>query len=159
MNQDEMNQAEEETLDNMNGELDETLDGLADLPKDAPYPAGAYMVKLTPRRGTKPGSYIISLEHQETLELAATVADDDMPQVGDKSTVFLATKKKDGTPNEFGQGQLKLVLSPLGELFDTKSIQGILDAAKGGVTCAVVVAVRKQSGYDDSQTIKSVTTA
>lgn len=137
--------------------LDETLDDLADLPATQPFPAGAHAVKLTVKRNTKKaGSYIVEMVHQETVELANP--NDTEPKEGDKSTIFISTKKKDGTVNEFGQGQLKVVLKPLGELMQTNSISEILEGTKEGVDAVVVVGIRKSKDeqYDDQQNIKKV---
>lgn len=142
-----------ETLDM----LDETLDDLADLPSNQPFPAGAHQVKLAVRRNTKKaGGYIVELIHQATIELSSPDATE--PKPGDKSTVFIRTKKKDGTVNEFGQGQLKNVLKPIGAALNTASISEILEAVKDGIEAVVVVSVRKSKdeNYEDQQDIKSV---
>lgn len=157
MNEAQHNANNEETLDGLAG--DETLDDLADLPRTAPFPGGAYVVDLFVKRNAKKaGSYIVEMKHVETVELAATVEnEEELPQAGDKSTVFIHTKSKDGNPNEIGQGQLKLVLNPLAAMLDTKVIAEILEGAKAGIRCAVVVKIRPgKDGYDDSQDIVKV---
>lgn len=148
-----------ETLDM----LDETLDDLADLPESKPFPAGAHLCTVHVRRNTnKPGSYVVELVHKEVIELSSPVEDESLlPKPGDKSTVFISTKKKDGTVNEFGQGQLKLVLKPMAEVANSTSISEILDAIKSGVDCGVVVGIRKSKDpqYDDQQSIISLSVA
>lgn len=142
-----------ETLDM----LDATLDDLADLPSNQPFPAGAHQVKLKVRRNPKKtGSYVVEMVHQATIELSSPDAVE--PKEGDKSTVFISTKKKDGSVNEFGQGQLKIVLKPIGAALNTSSIGEILEATKDGVDAVVVVGIRKSKDeqYDDQQDIKSV---
>lgn len=152
----QMNQ-NEETLDDL---LDETLDDLADLPETKPFPAGAHRANVKVRRNTKkPGQYIVEMTHQEVLELAnPNTEEDKLPKVGDKSTVFIVTKTKDGKPNEFGQGQLKLVLKPLATLANSNNIGDILETTKDGVDCVVVVGIRKSKdeNYDDQQDIKKL---
>ena len=154
MTEAQMNSNEE----TMNDLLDETLDDLADMPETKPFPAGAHLVDLTVKRiPKKAGGYVVEMTHVEVMELANPA--DNHPAPGDKSTVFIHTKKKDGTPNELGQGQLKLVLKPLAALYETAVISEIIDQCKSGVRCAVLVTVRKpkeDSGYDPSQDIKSV---
>lgn len=144
---------EDQTLDM----LDETLDDLADLPESKPFPAGAHACKMKVRRNTKKaGQYIVELIHQATVELAS--ATDTEPKEGDKSTVFIATKKKDGTVNEIGQGQLKIILKPIGAMLNTSSVNEILEATKDGVDVIAVVSIRKSKDeqYEDSQQIKSI---
>ena len=143
----------DQTLD----QLDETLDDLADLPSSKPWPAGAYeaTVKIS-RMPKKAGSYAINLTCVQPIELADPAAEP--PAEGDQSAVFIHTMKKDGNKNEFGQGQLKIVLKPIGAMLGTSSINEILEATKDGVDAVVVVGVRKSKDeqYDDQQDIKSV---
>ena len=147
----------EETLDDL---LDETLDDLADLPETKPWAAGVHKAKVIVRRNTKKaGSYIVEMIHQESLEFTnPNLAEEEQPKEGDKSTLFISTKKKDGTPNEFGQGQLKLVLKPMAALANTNNIAEILDTIKDGVECIVIVGIRKSRDeqYDDQQEIKKI---
>lgn len=151
----EHNQADE-TLDL----LDETLDDLADLPQNKPFPAGAHLVQLKIRRNDKkPGQFVVEMTHQEVVELTnPNIAEEDLPKMGDKSTVFISTKKKDGSKNEIGQGQLKIVMSPIGKMLGTNSISEIIEGSKDGVLAAVVVKIRadKSGDYDDQQQIVSV---
>lgn len=146
------NTSNEETMDDLG--LDETLDDLADLPETKPFPAGAHRALVKIRKNTKkPGQYIVELIFAENIEL--TNPEDTLPNPGDKSTIFIATKKKDGQPNEFGQGQLKKVMKPIATMLGTNVIADILEATKDGIDCAVVVSIKKdKSGeYDDQQNI------
>lgn len=155
-NEAQMN-ANEETLDDL---LDETLDDLADLPETKPFPAGAHNVKVTVRRNTKKaGAYIVEMVHNEVVELSnPNLPEEEHPKPGDKSTVFISTITKDGKKNEFGQGQLKLVLKPLAALVGSNNIAAILEGTKDGVECVVVVGIRKSKdeNYDDQQDIKGI---
>lgn len=144
-----------QTLD----DLDETLDDLADLPETKPFPAGAHIVALKIRRNPKKaGQYVVEMLHEEVVELANPTDEESTPKPGDKSTVFIATKKKDGTANEIGQGQLKIVMKPIGAMLGTNSIGEILEGAKAGVRCAVVLSIKsdKTGQYDDANNITSV---
>lgn len=134
------NEAHDE--DNMDNMLDETLDDLADMPSTAPFPAGAHLVSLKMKRiPKKVGGYVAEMTFKAVVEMSNPNAEE--PAVGDKSTMFINTKKKDGTPNEFGQGQLKLFLKPIGTMLGTSSIQECLDATKEGLDVIAVVSVRK----------------
>ena len=144
---------QDQTLD----QLDETLDDLADLPSSKPWPAGAYeaTVKIS-RMPKKAGSYAINLVCVQPIELADPATEP--PAEGDQSAVFIHTMKKDGTKNEFGQGQLKKILSPIADALNTRSVGEILEAAKDGIAAIVVVKIRKSKdeNYDDSQEIVSL---
>lgn len=135
--------------------LDETLDDLADMPSTAPFPAGSHLCSMKVKRNTKkPGAYVVELTHKATIEMSNTSAEE--PKEGDKSTLFISTKKKDGTVNEFGQGQLKTILKPIGAMLGTASITEILEATKDGIDVIATVTVRKSKDeqYDDQQDIK-----
>ena len=69
----------EDTLDS----LDETLDDLADLPQNKPFPAGAHLVQLKIRRNEKKaGQYIVEMTHQEVVELTnPNIAEEDRKSV------------------------------------------------------------------------------
>lgn len=143
-------QYNDETIDM----LDETLDDLADMPSQKPFPAGAHFVSVViSRMDKKPGSYVVNMTYKEPIEMGSPNAE--VPAAGDKSAVFIHTKKKDGSKNEFGQGQLKMVLNPIGDALQTKSISEILEATKNGMDAIVVVKVRKSKddNYDDAQDI------
>lgn len=144
----------DETLDDMG--LDETLDDLADLPQTKPFPAGAHLVDITIRRNAKkPGQYIVEQKYRELVELTAEVDEDQLPKAGDKSTIFIATKKKDGSPNEIGQGQIKLIMKPIATMLGSNVIADVIAATANGLTAMVVVKVRKDTKgeYDDQQEI------
>lgn len=139
----------EQTVDSL---LDETLDDLADLPQSKPFPAGAHKASMVVSRDAKkPSLYFAKFTHQETLEVSAPTAD--LPKAGDEAVMFIHTKKKDGTPNEFGQGQLKMILAPLAEKLGTKNITELLEATKSGIDVAIVSGVRSQEGYQDQMSL------
>lgn len=141
---------EDQTLD----QLDETLDDLADMPAQNLWPAGAYAAKIRiSRMPKKAGSYVVNMDHQQTIEL--TNPADTEPANGDQTASFIHTRKKDGTANEFGQGQLKALLAPIAQALETRSINDILEATKNGIDAIVVVKIRKSKdpAYSDSQDI------
>lgn len=132
--------------------LDETLDDLADAPSTALWAAGAYAAKLTiSRMEKKPHTFVFNMECQQPIEL--TNPSDTEPAPGDKTVVFIHTRKKDGSANEFGQGQLKAALKPIAYALNTFSVNEILEATKNGLDVIVVLKVRKSKdpAYDDSQ--------
>lgn len=147
-------------IESMDDLLDETLDDLADLPETRTFPAGAHRALVTVRRNTKKkGGYIVEMKHQEVIELTnPNEPEDNLPKLGDKSTIFISTISKDGSKNEFGQGQLKIVLKPLAALSESNTIADILEVAKDGVECVVIVGIRKSKdpAYDDQQDIKKL---
>lgn len=140
--------------------LDDTLDDLADLPKQSPYPAGAYLTSVkVSRMENKPTVYVINMTLKEVIELAnPNTPESEIPSTGDQSTVFIHTRKKDGTANTIGQGQLKVVLAPLASAMETNNISEILEATKNGVDMITVVKIRKDKTgqYDDAQEIVKV---
>lgn len=148
----------DETMDNL---LDETLDDLADLPQVAPFPAGAHSAKMTIQRKkekdqVKPGAYMVIFEHLNVLELADATANP--PKPGDKAILNIFTKKKDGGRNEFGEGQLKLILSPLAERLGTTKVGELIEATKDGVEVGIVTGIQKAKDpqYQDQMTLRKI---
>ncbi len=144
---------DDETMDM----LDETLDDLADMPETKPFAAGAHLASVKIKRNTKKaGSYVVEMTHKAVIELSNPA--DNEPKEGDKSTLFISTKKKDGTVNEFGQGQIKLFLKPVGAMLGTGSINDCLAATKDGLDMIVVCGIRKSKDeqYDDQQSVSKV---
>ena len=135
--------------------LDETLDDLADLPEFKPYPNGAHVATLTleiiPAKDKKPQYYKASFKYVQAAELENPT--DVSPNPGDQFSIFLHTKKKDGTPNEIGQGQLKVLAGPIGEKLGLRSVREICEATKSGIQVMIVTKTRKQDGYPDTMNI------
>lgn len=141
---------------------DELLDDLADLPSIAPYPPGAHQAKMTitkkPGKPAKDGKAATAPSYQAMFEYIAPMELVDPsktpPNAGDKSFVNIFTKKKDGTPNEFGQGQLKLLVAPIAEKIGTSSVNEVIEASKNGIEVAIVTGIKKgQDGYQDQMTV------
>jgi|SRR6188768_149034 len=146
--------------------LDETLDDLADLPAVAPYPAGTHLAKMiitkkpgkTEKGVTAPPFYMVLFEYVNVMELADSSKIP--PNAGDKAFVNCYTKKADGTPNEFGQGQLKLLLAPLQEKLNTASVLALCEATKNGVEVIITSGINKgKNGYNDQMTVVKCTLA
>jgi hypothetical protein len=134
--------------------LDETLDDLADLPEQALWPAGAYAATFRfSALKDKVGAYVINLDMQQVIELSNPTSEE--PAEGDQTAQFIYTRKKDGTANPFGQGQLKKILSPIASAMGTNKIADIIEETKNGVDVIVVVKVQKSKNpdYEDSQEI------
>lgn len=148
--------------DQMDDLLDETLDDLADLPSVAPFAAGAHKVQVFVTRmkdskdktKIRPGAYSVRFEYKEVLELADPAATPNNP--GDQSFLRIYTKKKEGGRNELGEGQLKMILLPIGERLGTSSVNAILEAiAKEGVEAGIISGVKKQEGgYPDQMVLQ-----
>jgi hypothetical protein len=153
-NQDQTNQAhDDETMDM----LDETLDDLADMPETKPFPAGAHLADVKIKRNPKkPGAYVVEMIHKATVELGNP--SDTEPKEGDKSTLFITTKKKDGTVNEIGQGQIKMFLKPIAAMLGSNSINDCIAATKDGISMIIVCGVRKGNDQypDDQQSVSKV---
>lgn len=138
-------------------QLDETLDDLADAPEQRLFPAGAYELDLRVARiSGKPGAYAVNFTHVSTVELADPT--EESPNAGDQTALFIYTRKKDGTANTFGQGDLKKILVPIAAMLGTNSVNDCLAATKKGLRIAAVLGVRKSKDpkYDDAQTLQSI---
>lgn len=124
--------------------LDATLDDLADLPEQKPFPTGAHVATMflsapTPKPG-KNQQVIAKFKYVKAEEL--TNPTDVPPNPGDEHTIFISLKKKDGTRNEFGEGQLKMLLKPLQEAGLQGSQRELIEATKPGVDVNIVTALR-----------------
>lgn len=139
--------------------LDATLDDLADLPSNEPFPVGAHAAKMFlsfPKieAGKPPKSMVIcKFVYSEALELTDPTAV--APNPGDESTLFFNLKKKDGTANTYGQGQLKMVLAVLHEM----GIQGAtnretIELAKAGVDVVIVTGQQDYQGNKNMTLVK-----
>lgn len=140
----------------MNDEVlvDETLDDLADLPASQPFPAGAHLTDMfLMRQKDKPATIIAKFKYKSNMELVNPQATS--PNAGDECTLFIHTKKKDGTVNEFGQGQFKMLIAPIAERTGIKSINQLIEATKDGVEVAIVTGMRKSKdeGYPDQMAV------
>lgn len=126
--------------------LDATLDDLSDLPSNQPFPAGAHAAKLfltIPK--AKPGEVakhlvIAKFKYQSTLE--ATDATAVLPNENDEATVFMNLKLKDGTPNQYSEGTLKMILVALRDGgMQGATNRALIEEASKGVDVVVVTSI------------------
>jgi hypothetical protein len=127
------------SLDNL---LDATLDDLADIPSIQIFPAGAHKVTVNFKTDLVKQTVQVGFTYIEPLEIDPT---DTPPAPGDKNSIFLGLKKKDGTPNEYAQGTLKLIAQALKDTFPGSSTKEILEAAEGAEV-AIVTKIRLGKG-------------
>lgn len=116
--------------------LDGTLDDIEDLPGFLVFPSGAYLVELHQGLGKKAiaGHPAVEMPMKciEVKELADPNDADKQPKVGDVCTIAFMLD------NEFGRGNLKKVLEPIGEKLGIKQNSQILSASRG-VKAIVVI--------------------
>lgn len=126
--------------------LDGTLDDIEDLPGFLVYPSGAYLIELhaglvKKAIGTHP-AVEMAMKCLEVKELSNPTEDSSIaPKVGDVCTIAFMLD------NEFGRGNLKKVLDPIGERLGTKKNSEIIAASKG-VKAIVVIKKTKDEKKD-----------
>jgi hypothetical protein len=128
------------SLDNL---LDATLDDLADTPSIQIFPAGAHKVTVGFKIDDAKSAVQVSFTYIEPLELSDPTAV--APSSGDKNGLYLGLKKKDGTPNAFAQGTLKMIAQALSANFPGSSTREVLENAEGAEV-AIVTKVRYGKG-------------
>jgi hypothetical protein len=79
-------------------------------------------------REKKPGAYLVKFTLKNTLELSTPT--DTPPKEGDQALLNIFTLKKEGGKNEFGQGQLKMLLTPIAQRMGLNRVGDILEAIK-----------------------------
>jgi hypothetical protein len=145
-----------------NSLLDNTLDDLADAPSQSAWPAGDYVATLILKVFEKDPSrptVVAEFKHEETVELADTVEEEDLPKLGDSTSMVYSLVKKDGTPNEIGQGQLKIVLEALRTAGYPSSIREcVIAVGTEKPSVAVVFGTQKQKDSSElRQILKKIT--
>lgn len=145
--------------------LDETIDDLADMPENKPFPDGAHMISLKIRRAVddkkqpKPGVYMLECKYSELAELAdPNTPEENLSKKDDTHAVWLYTKKKDGTRNELGEGQFKAIIKPIATALGLSTVGEVIEATKNGVDVLVVTKIRKSRDpqYPDSMNISKL---
>lgn len=131
--------------------LDSNLDDLADLPEFATYHPGAHKVTIawTPKKIGEHPALEAKFTLIETLELADTTL---VPQApGTESSVAFMLD------NEFGQGNLKKVLTPLGQALGVGQVNQIIEKSQG-MEITIVTKLRADKNDPDKKylEIKSV---
>ncbi len=111
--------------------LDGTLDDLADMPEFKPFPVGTHRctIEFELKKVGENLTPIMNIKAIETVELSNT--EDTPVAVGDSTNVMYSFKKKDGTPNEIGQGQFKEIMKSLAATYGAKSNRELMEEAKG----------------------------
>jgi hypothetical protein len=101
--------------------LDGTLDDLADMTQIKPFPVGTHRatIKWEMKKINGNDTPIMKVKAIETVELSD---DKDTPCSKDQTAdIAFSFLKKDGTPNEIGQGQFKEIMKSLAEHYGAKS--------------------------------------
>ena len=124
--------------------LDSTLDDLADMPSISLFPNGAHKVTVEFEVNREKASIQVKMVYVDLLELSEPTAT--APAPGDKNSVFLFLKNKDGKATEYAQGALKFMLQAL----KAGGVEGgsnseIMENAKG-TEVAVVTKIRVGKG-------------
>lgn len=129
--------------------LDGTLDDLKDVPAFKVFPAGAYKCKIgwTIKDISGQKAPEVKLTYIETLELADPV-NTASPEVGDECSMAFLFKNKDGTPNEFAQGNFKAILTGLKSLAPEGATPREIMAASEGAEVSVMTDVRLKDKKD-----------
>lgn len=139
--------------------LDATLDDLEDMPSNAPFPPGAHSAsmvlstpKVVPGKPTK-SMVIAKFTYKATLEAADPAAP--LPNPGDECTIFMSMKTKEGQPNSFGQGTLKMILGALAEggVRGDTNRETIAMTSKG-VDVVIVTGINTYNGNDSMTLVK-----
>ena len=128
---------------NLDSLLDISLDDLADLPEFLVFPAGAHRCTVnfeTKKIGEHP-AVEVKLTLLEVMELSN--ASDTPPETGAESSCAYMLD------NEFGQGNFKKLMTPLGQHFGVNKLSEIVEAAKG---MEAVVVTKQRKNKDKTQT-------
>jgi len=139
----------QDAFDSLDNILDATLDDLADAPSTEIFPAGAHKVKFTSKIDDKKLQVQITFTYVEPLELSEPTAVP--PAKDDKNFLFISLRKKDGTANEMGQGELKEVVKALSGTFPGNSTREILDGAQNAEVAIVTKVKKGNEQYPDDK--------
>ena len=132
--------------------LDVTLDDLEDLPKFAPFPAGAYrcLISFLSETVNDKPCIKVSCKHTSTEELTDSTGD--APAEGDEQSTLCFLD------NEFGRGNLKELAQPFREHFGYTTIRDVVEGVKE-VDCLIVCGKPKKDREDPDRfypNIKSI---
>lgn len=143
--------------------LDQSLDDLADLPSNKPFPEGAHWVQLyfnINRKNKDKPQPIVKMEYISTEEMSNPEAE--MPKPKDTSTIFFHLFGKDGEKNDYGIGQTKQLLKWIeaasgGALVIPNMISGEEQLGKNGIKACVVTKVQQgKDGFPAKQVLENV---
>lgn len=129
------------SISNINDLLDSSIDDLADLPEFQLLNSGVHRVTVNfSKKEINGNPYVVmGMKLVETLELA-NPGDDTVQEPG------LECDSLFNLNNEFGQGNLKKVVTPLAKHFGVGKISDALEAAQG---CEVVVVISTKPDKKD----------
>lgn len=135
--------------------LDSTLDDLADLPENKPFPSGSYVVtmNLASKEINKKPAVECKMKLQDVIEMADV--DAAAPEAGAESNVLFILKNNDGSANEIAQGQLKKILQVLQPTFGGSTSKEVMENSKDA-TVAVTVKAKPDKEGNMRQQILSV---
>jgi len=138
--------------------LDSTLDDLADLPEFKPFPDGAHRCSIEFKQGDDPKkpSMQVKFTALETLELTNNTDEPLVP--GTTTSVFFYFQKKDGTPNEYAQGEFKIILAGIKSVTGGNSNREVIELSKGA-EYAVLFKVKKGKDANGNATVGNTVTA
>ena len=136
----------------INDLLDMTLDDLEDLPEFKPYPAGVHKVLLSLDTKTVNNHPCVEVSCKliETMELAEPTKDV-APAAGATAGTLCMMD------NEYGRGNLKLIVKPIGEALGIAQVKAVVEAAKD-LECVIVTSIKvdKNDKTVERMNIKSV---
>jgi len=137
--------------------LDGTLDDLADVPEFKPFPVGTHKcsIKWEIKEVNKNKTPIMHIKAIETVELSEPESETNQPvKNGDTTNVMYSFKKKDGEPNELGQGQFKEIMKSLAAHYGAKSNRELMDESTGA---EVLITTKVRTNSQDKNDIKRYT--
>lgn len=110
---------------NIDDLLDATLDDLEDLPEFKPFPPGVHaaLATLSIKEVNDKQAVELALKGQETLELSEPSKDTPI-QAGHETSVLFKLN------NEFGRGNMKKLLKPIGEALGLTVTREIIEQCK-----------------------------
>ena len=126
--------------------LDISLDDLEDLPEFKPFPAGTHLIKASFESkvvNDKP-AVEFRMTMIETQEYTVEVDDAAKCKEGDETSILCTLD------NEYGQGNLKKLAKPFGEMLGTSRLSEIVESVKD-IECAVVTTLRKDKNDPDKK--------
>jgi len=123
--------------------LDSTLDDLEDLPEFKPFPPGAHQVSISLelKKINDKDAVEMTLKGIATLELVEPTKDEPIKEGDETSIVFFLD-------NEFARGNMKKLLTPIGEALGNSKIRDVIEQTKG-LECLAITSLRKNKDDAD----------
>lgn len=135
-----------------NFDFDMDIDDIDDLPAFTSLPAGGYIVRLDKGLEKK------EINGKRAIEMAMTVVDiseviessldkgEALPRAGDIATLSFMLD------NEFGQGNLKVVLAAIKAAVSVTTVAGAIEESKGMEFCVAIKRRKGKKGTDKEDT-------